>query len=151
MRAEMDPLGASCPVGLRACERLLEVDRGPRLPHQARLRELGRAHSGEIRIFSAHDAREFGRLAGERQSIRAPAAQLAPAETTMVEGDEAGRQRQRKAPGTSFRPPKGRREAGGAPRRIVRTGAAGPAPAELNPGSSSTASVATASETDEGK
>lgn len=52
----------SCPPGMRAYQRLMEVDRAARLGNQARLRDLQREHGSEVRIFSAHDAVEFDLL-----------------------------------------------------------------------------------------
>ena len=54
----------ACPPGLRGYQKLMEVDRAARLANQRRLRELGRDHGDEIRIFCAHDAVEFELLAG---------------------------------------------------------------------------------------
>lgn len=133
---EMNLARPSCPVGLRAYQRLMEVDRGLRLGNQERLRELARTQGTAVRIFSAHDARELARLA------------TAP---VRAEGDGPRVKPEPEPAGISVLPPKGHREAGDRARRIVQTGAAGPAPAELNPGSSSTASVAEAPETEERK
>lgn len=55
---EMAPQGYECPLGLRAYQRLMEVDRGQRLANQQRLRTLSRDHP-DLRLFSAHDAVEF--------------------------------------------------------------------------------------------
>ena len=64
------------------------------------------------------------------------------------EEDEKTRGNEDKKPQVEVLPPKGQRT--GQPRKpVMPIGAAGPAPAELNPGSSSTASVAEAPETEE--
>lgn len=60
---EMLPARPSCPIGLRAYQRLMEVDRAARLANQQRLRDLVRAHAREITIFSSHDPHEFARSA----------------------------------------------------------------------------------------
>lgn len=52
-----------CPPGLAGYQRLMEVDRAARLANQAKLRALSRS-APEVRIFCAHDAVEFGLLAG---------------------------------------------------------------------------------------
>ena len=64
------------------------------------------------------------------------------------EEDEETRGDEGKQPNIEVFPPKGQRT--GQPRKpVMPIGASGPAPAELNPGSSSTASVAEAPETEE--
>ncbi len=64
------------------------------------------------------------------------------------EEDEKTRGNEGKEPEVEVFPPKGQRT--GQPRKpVMPIGAAGPAPAELNPGSSSTASVAQAPDTEE--
>ena len=64
------------------------------------------------------------------------------------EEDEKTRGNEGKQPEIEVLPPKGQRT--GQPRKpVMPIGAAGPAPAELNPGSSSTASVAQAPDTEE--
>ena len=64
------------------------------------------------------------------------------------EEDEKTRGNEGKEPEVEVFPPKGQRT--GQPRKLVMPiGPAGPAPAELNPGSSSTASVAQAPDTEE--
>lgn len=52
---------ARCPPGLRAYQRLMEVDRGARLANQARLRAL--AAGGEVGVSCSHDAGEFEQAA----------------------------------------------------------------------------------------
>jgi glyoxylase-like metal-dependent hydrolase (beta-lactamase superfamily II) len=60
---EIDPEHPRSTPGLRAYQRLMEVDRRSRLWNQQRLRELVRLHGREVRVFSAHDAAEYDRLA----------------------------------------------------------------------------------------
>ncbi|POM23625.1 N-acyl homoserine lactonase [Actinomadura rubteroloni] len=52
----------SCPPGTRAFQALLQADRASRLHNLQRLNELAR--TGDVQIFSAHDAVEFDRAAG---------------------------------------------------------------------------------------
>ena len=54
-----------CPPGMRAYQRLMEVDRAARLGNQERLRSLQREHGSEVRIFCAHDAVEFDLLSAD--------------------------------------------------------------------------------------
>lgn len=65
-QAEMDPADPSCPPGLRAYQRMREVDRPARLHNQERLRELVRTHGGEVRVVSGHDAAELAALSPQR-------------------------------------------------------------------------------------
>ncbi|QNN54455.1 MBL fold metallo-hydrolase [Nocardioides mesophilus] len=54
-----------CPVGLRAFQSLVQMDRGQRHANQDRLRELhADPRGGDVTMFSAHDAVEFDRLRG---------------------------------------------------------------------------------------
>jgi glyoxylase-like metal-dependent hydrolase (beta-lactamase superfamily II) len=62
-RGEMDPRGYRCTPGLRAYQALMEQDRRARLANQRRLRGLVARHGGAVRVFCAHDAVEFERLA----------------------------------------------------------------------------------------
>lgn len=67
-RGEMDLQEYRCTPMLRLYQRLMAADNATRLANQARLRELKRAHGGEIRLFCAHDAKElegFSRIAAE--------------------------------------------------------------------------------------
>jgi len=48
-----------CPPALSLFQRAMEIDPIARRHNQDRLRELVRAHAGEIRVFSAHDAEEL--------------------------------------------------------------------------------------------
>jgi glyoxylase-like metal-dependent hydrolase (beta-lactamase superfamily II) len=55
-----------CTPMLRAYQRLMAADNQSRLANQTRLRELKRAHSREIRLFCAHDAKELEELSPAR-------------------------------------------------------------------------------------
>ncbi len=48
-----------CTPGLRAYQKILEVDRRQRLFNQSRLRQLVETHSDEVTVFSAHDPMEY--------------------------------------------------------------------------------------------
>jgi len=48
-----------CTPGLRAYQTLMEQNRAERLQNQARLRALVQAHDDSVRLFCAHDAKEF--------------------------------------------------------------------------------------------
>lgn len=54
---------ASCPIGLRAFQNLVQVNGKQRLHNQRRLRELKAGHSAEIDLFCAHDPQELQRHA----------------------------------------------------------------------------------------
>lgn len=58
-RGEMDPDNPTCPAGLRAYQRMMEVDREARLANQQRLRDLVRVHGDEVKVLCSHDAVEF--------------------------------------------------------------------------------------------
>lgn len=58
-RHEMGPTQYRCTPGLRAYQRMMEVDRETRLFNQNRLRQLSRDRRGEVRLFCSHDAVEF--------------------------------------------------------------------------------------------
>ena len=58
-RGEMDPAGYHCTPMLRVYQRLMAVDNDARLSNLRRLRDLKRSHGAEIRLFCAHDAKEF--------------------------------------------------------------------------------------------
>ncbi|MER6999782.1 MBL fold metallo-hydrolase [Streptomyces sp. NPDC000410] len=60
---EMDPRRPRCPRAVALHQRLVADDHELRLIQLERLRELRRAHPQLIRVFSAHDAREFALLA----------------------------------------------------------------------------------------
>jgi glyoxylase-like metal-dependent hydrolase (beta-lactamase superfamily II) len=53
-----------CPVGLRAYQTMMEVDRDQRFANQQRLRELKQTQGLRLRIFSSHDPAEYEALAG---------------------------------------------------------------------------------------
>lgn len=76
-RGEVGAGPYACPPGLRGYQALMEVDRAARLANQQRLRALARDHGGDVRIFCAHDAVEFGLLAEQpvtgRGNSRQPA------------------------------------------------------------------------------
>jgi glyoxylase-like metal-dependent hydrolase (beta-lactamase superfamily II) len=69
-REEMDLDRPRCTPGLRFYQWMMEKNRQWRLSNQARLRDLKRAHGGEVTIFSGHDIEEFERLSG--RSARVP-------------------------------------------------------------------------------
>lgn len=52
-----------CPPGLRAYQRLMEVERSQRLANQERLRELRRAQGSQVQIVCAHDRFELAAAA----------------------------------------------------------------------------------------
>lgn len=54
----------SCPPGLRAFQRLVEVDHRSRVANQERLRSLHADHAEQVTVFSAHDEVEFLALRG---------------------------------------------------------------------------------------
>lgn len=58
-RDEMNPNKRDCTPGLRAYQRLMEVDRRARLMNQDRLYTLSCNHSQDVRLFCSHDAIEF--------------------------------------------------------------------------------------------
>lgn len=61
-RHEMDPDRPRCTPGLRAYQRMMEVDRKSRLDNQARLRELRKTEGYRMTIFCSHDAVELDAL-----------------------------------------------------------------------------------------
>lgn len=71
---EMDLDRPHCTPGLRFYQWMLEKDRHARLDNQRRLRELKQAEGERVTVFSAHDVREFERLAG--RPIGVPAERL---------------------------------------------------------------------------
>lgn len=57
----------ACPSGLSVFQSLMQMDKPARLANQERLRALHAEHggpTGQVTIFSAHDAREFDALVG---------------------------------------------------------------------------------------
>ena len=63
-REEMDVDRPRCSPGFAAYQRLMEVDRPARLANQERLRDLRRAHGGEVRVFCSHDVVELQQARG---------------------------------------------------------------------------------------
>lgn len=63
---EMDLRRPRCPRAMSMHQRLVAENHRERLTQLERLRELRRADPRLIRIFSAHDAREFSQLSTER-------------------------------------------------------------------------------------
>ncbi len=66
-----------CTPGLRAYQKIMEVDRKQRLMNQQRLRQLVELHSDEVTVFSAHDPMEYlalkeGILRNLRADIQRP-------------------------------------------------------------------------------
>jgi glyoxylase-like metal-dependent hydrolase (beta-lactamase superfamily II) len=66
-RGEMDVKRPHCTPGLRGYQTMMEVDRKQRLVNQDRLRDLKRAHGGELTIFCSHDMKEFEALQSGRE------------------------------------------------------------------------------------
>jgi glyoxylase-like metal-dependent hydrolase (beta-lactamase superfamily II) len=60
--------GAAAPPGLRFYEPLMSADNAARLANQARLRDLARRASGQVRLVSSHDLSEFAALSGEERA-----------------------------------------------------------------------------------
>jgi glyoxylase-like metal-dependent hydrolase (beta-lactamase superfamily II) len=72
---EMRHAQRHCPPGLRAYQRLMEVDRDARLANQARLRQLSLDPAADVRLICAHDVREYeecvaGRAPSEQAQLR---------------------------------------------------------------------------------
>jgi glyoxylase-like metal-dependent hydrolase (beta-lactamase superfamily II) len=61
-RGEMDVAKPRCTPGLRAYQKLMEVDRERRLTNQDRLRDLKRNEGGKVTIFCSHDAVELAAM-----------------------------------------------------------------------------------------
>ncbi len=79
-RGEMDTAEYRCPPMLRLYQRILAADDGMRLNNQARLVQLKQKHGRQIRLFCAHDAKEFEGfppLVDEHTAAPAPTAQPA--------------------------------------------------------------------------
>jgi glyoxylase-like metal-dependent hydrolase (beta-lactamase superfamily II) len=72
-RGEMAPR-RRCTPGLRAYQRLMEVDRRARLANQDRLRRLALEKAGEVRVFCAHDPVEFEALQRASEARQPPRA-----------------------------------------------------------------------------
>ena len=77
-RREVDPFHTGCPVGLRAYQRMMEVNREARLANQRRLRELARAQGDAVRIHCAHDPVEFDLWEAAGPHGEAPPVRLVP-------------------------------------------------------------------------
>ena len=58
-RGEIGAERYDCPPGLRGYQAMMEVDRAARLANQQRIRSLSLDHGDQMRIFCAHDFREF--------------------------------------------------------------------------------------------
>ncbi len=71
---EMDPEKPACTPGLRFYQWLMEKDRGARHQNQARLRELVRGHSDEVKVVCSHDPDEMERDSG--RALDVPAARI---------------------------------------------------------------------------
>jgi glyoxylase-like metal-dependent hydrolase (beta-lactamase superfamily II) len=69
-RDEMSLENPRCTPGLRFYQWMLEKDRDARLANQRRLRELKRDH--DVRVFCAHDVKEFSALAQRSPDVPAP-------------------------------------------------------------------------------
>ena len=65
--AEVAAGGGAAPPGLRFYEALIERRRRGRLANQARLRDLARRATGEVRLVCSHDLSEFTALRGEER------------------------------------------------------------------------------------
>ncbi|MBU3077841.1 MBL fold metallo-hydrolase [Sphingomonas sp. XMGL2] len=61
-RGEIGSEQRACPPGMRAYQRMMEVDRIARRSNQAKLRALSLGHAAEVRIFCAHDPVELRAL-----------------------------------------------------------------------------------------
>lgn len=61
-RDEMRAEDWGCPSGLALFQRIVAIDRGDMERNKQRLRELRRARSDEVTLFSAHDPVELARL-----------------------------------------------------------------------------------------
>ena len=64
-RGEIGSERYDCPPGLRGYQRLMEVDRAARTGNQHRIRRLALDQAEQLRIFCAHDPREFELLSGQ--------------------------------------------------------------------------------------
>lgn len=68
-----------CPPGLRGYQAMMEVDRMARLHNLQRIRDLSLTREAAIRIFCAHDVREFELLSGQTTANPVPSAEPVPA------------------------------------------------------------------------
>lgn len=69
-REEVRRADRRCTPGLRAYQKLMEVDRPARLMNQQRLRELSVRGRGEVIVMCAHDHVEFDRACAAQGSLR---------------------------------------------------------------------------------
>ena len=69
---EMNTADPGCPPGLRAYQKMMEVDRAARLANQERLRTLARTQGEGVHIVCAHDAAEFARWAAAVNGLPRP-------------------------------------------------------------------------------
>ncbi len=85
-RHEIEAPDYRCPPGLRAYQKLMEVDREDRLRNQSRLRELARDQGHQVRILCSHDAAQLDAAArpsaGGGESCQARADALSSAALT---------------------------------------------------------------------
>lgn len=79
---------ATCPPGLRAYQRMMEIDREARLRNQQRLRELAWRHGDEVRVVCSHDALE---LAAARAGLLGHGHPRAQANAAVHLADRAAR------------------------------------------------------------
>lgn len=79
---EMNLDNPHCTPGLQFYQLMMDKDHEARVWNQQRLRELRRAHSGEVEIFCSHDVVEFERISGRSAEI--------PAEKISMTGDSRG-------------------------------------------------------------
>ena len=78
-RGEIGAERYECPPGLRGYQTMMEVDRAARLHNLRRIRDLSLAREAAVRIFCAHDMREFELLSGQATANPATTAELVPA------------------------------------------------------------------------
>jgi glyoxylase-like metal-dependent hydrolase (beta-lactamase superfamily II) len=63
-RGEVHDDAPRCPPALEWFQSMMEMDRRARLANRRRLRELARAHGGEVTVLSAHSPEELDRAIG---------------------------------------------------------------------------------------
>jgi glyoxylase-like metal-dependent hydrolase (beta-lactamase superfamily II) len=66
--SEVSAVGGAAPPGLRLYETLTSIDNAARLANQARLRDLARSATGEVKLVCSHDLSEFTALSQIRAS-----------------------------------------------------------------------------------
>jgi glyoxylase-like metal-dependent hydrolase (beta-lactamase superfamily II) len=69
-RGEMNSPQRHCTPGLRAYQRMMEVDRKARLHNQDRLRALSCDRGQDVRLFCSHDAIEFQTFADKSSATK---------------------------------------------------------------------------------